>query len=73
MCGWGAGGESGPGSGRGMGRLESWSWGVDPEGRCQGNSVVGQEVSLWHGWRGWRGSSRAAARDPAWEAPAEGV
>lgn len=55
MCGWGAGGESGPGSGRGVGRLEAQSWGADPEGRCQGNSLAGQEVSLWHGLEGVEG------------------
>lgn len=59
MCGWGAGGESGPGSGRGVGRLEAQPWGADPEGRCQGDSLTGQEVSLWH-WVEWesQGSSQ---------------
>lgn len=48
MCGWGAGGESGPGSGCGLGRQGGMSWGTHREGGCQGNALAGQGVSLRH-------------------------
>lgn len=43
MCGWGAGGESGPGSGCGMGRHGGVAQGTALEGGGQGNAPAGQE------------------------------
>lgn len=53
MCGWGAGGESGPGSGCGTGRRGGMSWGIGPEDvLTQGQA---RECACGTGWGGGRG------------------
>lgn len=54
------------------------AWRLSPGARIQRAGVRGthwraRKCPCGTGWRGWRGSPRAAARDLAWEAPAEGV
>lgn len=80
MCGWGAGGESGPRAGCGMGRCGGMSWGIRSRGRVSGKALAGQRVSLWHragggvGWLvGGGGEFRAAARSSPGRLLTEGV
>lgn len=47
MCGWGAGGESGPGAGLAWGDVEARPGASDQEGGCRGSALAGQGLSLW--------------------------
>lgn len=48
MCGWGAGGESGPGQGVAWGAEEACLGASGQQGGCQGSALAGQEGFLWH-------------------------
>lgn len=47
MCGWGAGGESGPGAGLAWGDVEARPGASDQEGECRGSALADQGLALW--------------------------
>lgn len=63
MCGWGAGGESGPGAGLAWGDVEARAGASGQEGGCWGSALAGTvPVALGGG----RGEGRATATHAAW-------
>lgn len=65
MCGWGAGGESGPGAGCGMGRRGGMSWGIRSRGRVSGERTGRPgSVPVALGWAGGGGKWGGSGQQP---------